>query len=224
MPKSSAPEGPTDRLPWAFLHADLPDGVIPGLVGDANTAMWNLQTKVDPEVGDEITYRDERGEIFRVRLVGKLPMPLSVFQGTILISREDFMERYPSEAGYRMFLADVPEGTDPAGATVDLDAAKSKLGTPEEGVIEAPDLAGITTVQEYAYVPQEKLPPVQGVSGYEWDEENKVVKFPINMWIGWLPIVAANGGFAPTEDSIFYKEHGFKVDLTLIDDPVVACS
>ena len=97
---------------------------------------------------------------------------------------------------------------------VDLDALKAK--------IEAPDTEGITTVNEYAYVPGERLPAVQGVSNYKWDESAKVVEFPINVWIGWLPIVAANGGFAPNEESIFFKDHGFKVNLKLIDDPVVA--
>ena len=48
------------------------------------------------------------------------------------------------------------------------------------------------------------------------------MNFPINVWIGWLPIVAANGGFAPNPDSIFAKKYGFKVNLKLIDDPVVA--
>ncbi len=97
---------------------------------------------------------------------------------------------------------------------VDLDALKAK--------IEAPDTTGITTVNEYAYVPGERLPAVEGVSSYQWDDAEKVVHFPINVWIGWLPIVAANGGFAPNEDSIFFREHGFKVNLRLIDDPVVA--
>jgi ABC-type nitrate/sulfonate/bicarbonate transport system substrate-binding protein len=97
---------------------------------------------------------------------------------------------------------------------IDLDALKTK--------IEAPDTEGITTVNEYAYVPAERLPAVQGVSNYQWDAEEKVVQFPINVWIGWLPIVAANGGFAPSEDSIFFRDHGFKVNLRLIDDPVVA--
>ncbi|MEM7482102.1 MAG: phosphate ABC transporter substrate-binding/OmpA family protein [Acidobacteriota bacterium] len=87
---------------------------------------------------------------------------------------------------------------------------------------EAPDTSGITTVNEYAYVAAEKLPPVQGVSNYQWDEAEKIVHFPINVWVGWLPIVAANGGFRPNEESIFFKEHGFKVNLKLIDDPVVA--
>lgn len=89
-------------------------------------------------------------------------------------------------------------------------------------MLESPDATGITTVQEYSYIPQEKLPPVKGVSSYEWDEKNKVVQFPINVWIGWLPIVAANGGFAPNEESIFFKKYGFKVNLRLVDDPVAA--
>ena len=88
---------------------------------------------------------------------------------------------------------------------------------------EAADPTGITTVKEYKFVPQEKLPPVKGTSNYApLDPNNKVVQFPINVWIGWLPIVAANNGFAPNEDSIFFKKYGFKVNLKLIDDPVVA--
>ncbi|MBW1878909.1 MAG: ABC transporter substrate-binding protein [Deltaproteobacteria bacterium] len=122
------------------------------------------------------------------------------------------------------FLSDIllPQGADQTG-TVDMDAAQTHLGPQtQEGALEAVDLTGITTVQEYAYVPQERLPAVKGVSSYQWDEDDKILKFPINMWIGWLPIVAANHGFAPNEESVFYKDHGFKVDLTLIDDPVVA--
>ncbi len=92
----------------------------------------------------------------------------------------------------------------------------------QQGKVEAPDTAGITTVSEYAYVPSEKLPPVKGVSAYKWDAKEKVVQFPVNVWIGWLPIVAANNGFRPNEESIFFKEYGFKVNLKLIDDPVTA--
>jgi NitT/TauT family transport system substrate-binding protein len=90
--------------------------------------------------------------------------------------------------------------------------------------IEAPDLKGITTVQEYKYVPQEKLPPVspKAVSNYTWDKDKKIVKFPINVWIGWLPIIAANHGHKPNTDSIFYKKYGFMLDISLIDNPVDA--
>lgn len=100
---------------------------------------------------------------------------------------------------------------------VDMDAFRQQAGK-----VEAPDTKGITTVNEYTYLPSEKLPPVKGVSAYKWDPAEKVVQFPINVWIGWLPIVAANHGFAPNTESVFYKEFGFKVNLRLIDDPVVA--
>jgi ABC-type nitrate/sulfonate/bicarbonate transport system substrate-binding protein len=109
---------------------------------------------------------------------------------------------------FRAFLA--PGGRD-ADRQVDLDEFRK---------VEAPDTKGITTVAEYKYVPGEKLPPVKGVSSYKF--EDKVVQFPINVWIGWLPIVAANNGFSPSAESVFAKKHGFKVNLKLIDDPVVA--
>ena len=99
-----------------------------------------------------------------------------------------------------------------------VDLAKFKA----QNKVEAPNTAGITTVNEYTYVPAEKLPPVKGTSNYQWDTNEKVVQFPINVWIGWLPIVAANHGFRPNEESIFFKQYGFKVNLKLIDDPVVA--
>lgn len=105
-----------------------------------------------------------------------------------------------------------------AGGPGQVDLSKFQ----QENAVEAADTQGVTTVSEYTYVPAEKLPAVQGVSNYEWDEGEKVVQFPINVWIGWLPIVAANHGFRPNEDSIFFKDYGFKVNLQLIDDPVVA--
>lgn len=105
-----------------------------------------------------------------------------------------------------------------AGSAGDIDLDKFR----QQQTVEAADTVGITTVNEYTYVPTEKLPPVEGVSNYQWDDDDPVVEFPINVWIGWLPIVAANHGFEPNEESIFFKEHGFKVNLKLIDDPVVA--
>lgn len=88
--------------------------------------------------------------------------------------------------------------------------------------MEAADSKGITTVSEYKYIPQEKLPPVKGASNYKWDVNTKIVQFPINVWIGWLPIVAANQGFSPNTESVFFKKYGFRVNLKLIDDPVTA--
>jgi NitT/TauT family transport system substrate-binding protein len=115
------------------------------------------------------------------------------------------------------FFRDIvfPKAAKPGTGTVDLGKFQ---GEP----VEAQDPTGITTVTEYQYLPQEKLPPVKGASSYKWNTTEKVVQFPINVWIGWLPIVAANHGFAPNTESVFYKKHGFKVNLKLIDDPVAA--
>ncbi|MCP4642647.1 MAG: ABC transporter permease [bacterium] len=96
--------------PWDLLNLDLPDGVVPGLVGDADTAMWGLQKEVGVDAGDEIVYQDEAGRDVRVRLVGTLPVRLSVFQGTVLIPETAFTKLFPSEDGFRMFLFDTPAG------------------------------------------------------------------------------------------------------------------
>src|SRR5580700_909619 len=84
---------------------------------------------------------------------------------------------------------------------------------------EAPDTSGITTAKEYKYVPAAKLPPVQGISSYK-PLNDRTVHFAINVWAGWAPIILANNGFKAGK---IWKTPGgkdFKVELTLIDDPV----
>lgn len=97
---------------WTLLNRSCTNGIIPGLVGDANTAQWGLKRKTGVNDGDIIEFRDERGDPFRVRLVGSLPMRLSVFQGAILIPAQSFASCYPSESGTRMFLIDAKPGTE----------------------------------------------------------------------------------------------------------------
>ena len=84
---------------------------------------------------------------------------------------------------------------------------------------EAPDTSGITTAKEYKYVPAAKLPPVQGISSYK-PLADRTVRFAINVWAGWAPIILANNGFKAGK---VWKTAGgkdFKVELILIDDPV----
>ena len=90
---------------------------------------------------------------------------------------------------------------------------------PDEGAAEAPDQQGITTVKEYDYVPSAKLPDVKGVSNYK-PMEDRVVRFAINVWAGWAPIVAANDGFKAGKTWQAPGGKPFKVELVLIDDPV----
>ena len=93
---------------WSLLTDSSPDGIIPGLAGDANTAEWGLKKKP----GDILIFNNERGETFQVKLVGYLPMRLSVFQGNILIPVHAFSAQYPSENGSRRFLIDTLSGTE----------------------------------------------------------------------------------------------------------------
>src|SRR5215813_13539965 len=87
---------------------------------------------------------------------------------------------------------------------------------------EAPDSKGVTTVSEYKYVPGDRLPAVKGVSQYKWDTNQKVLRFSYNVWSGWLPVIAANRGTKPNAESVFAKKYGFRVEMVLMDDPVVA--
>src|SRR5437016_31696 len=68
------------------------------------------------------------------------------------------------------------------------------------------------------------IPPVSGVSDYDkpMKDGKLVVQFPINIWPGWTPIIVANNGLEPNENSLFYKKYGFYVKLAIVDDPVKA--
>ena len=96
-------------------------------------------------------------------------------------------------------------------------AAVGELPKPE-----APDAAGVTTVKEYKWVAADRLPPVKAASRYKWDAQTKTLRFSYNVWAGWLPVIAANHGTKPNDQSIFYKKYGFRVDMVLMDDPVAA--
>jgi NitT/TauT family transport system substrate-binding protein len=87
------------------------------------------------------------------------------------------------------------------------------------GGAEAPDSGGITTVKEYNYVPAAKLPEVSGISNYK-PMADRTVRFAINVWAGWSPIIYANDGFKAGKAWKTPTGKDFKVELVLIDDPV----
>src|SRR4051812_17017326 len=102
---------------------------------------------------------------------------------------------------------------DQAGRISDQELQQMKKGA------EAPDSAGITTVKEYNYVAAQKLPPVKGISSYK-PMADRTVRFAINVWAGWGPIIYANNGFKPGKLWKGAAGKDFKVELVLIDDPV----
>lgn len=88
VPASAPPEGGT--------LAEVP------AIGDAASIQWALGKKI----GDTIDYTDERGRVFKLRLVGAVAN--SILQGNLVIDEAEFVKRFPSEAGYRAFLIDAP--------------------------------------------------------------------------------------------------------------------
>jgi hypothetical protein len=74
-------------------------------IGDANSIQWAMHKKVD----DTIDYVDERGQPFKVRIVGAVAN--SILQGQLIIDEAEFVKRFPGESGYRMFLMDAPSNT-----------------------------------------------------------------------------------------------------------------
>lgn len=97
-----------DEKPWETLKEFYPKYDQPlatnevAAIGDANSIQWAMGKKV----GDTIDYVDERGQPFKVRIVGAVAN--SILQGQLLIDEAEFVKRFPGEAGYRMFLMDAP--------------------------------------------------------------------------------------------------------------------
>jgi len=106
--------------PWSVLENNLPGGFVPA-VADLSVIVWGL----GKSIGDFLTYVDEEGKTFQLKLVGGLAN--SIFQGNIIISEKAFIQKYPSTSGYRIFLADIsPENRE--GVTDDISWAMQDLG------------------------------------------------------------------------------------------------
>ena len=112
--------------PWALLETaratlNLGDDIVPA-IADQSVMMWALGFKM---LGDTIDYTDEHGNAFKVMFVAQLAD--SILQGNLLIAESDFIRRYPSESGYRVFLVDAPpEKTDAVSS--ELSAALANHG------------------------------------------------------------------------------------------------
>lgn len=106
----------TARNPWTLLEPDHSskkedrtstpasvtiDELVPA-IGDEASILWAMGKKV----GDTLDYVDEHGRPFKVQIVGAVAN--SILQGNLLIDEKSFVNHFPSESGYRMFLIDAP--------------------------------------------------------------------------------------------------------------------
>ncbi len=86
---------------------------------------------------------------------------------------------------------------------------------------EGSDSSTPTTVNEYTFDPSTRLPAITGAGDYKKLGTPRVVRFDVNVWAGWAPIIWANKGNT-AKPGIWKDSKGqeFQVELVLIDDPI----
>jgi NitT/TauT family transport system substrate-binding protein len=123
---------------------------------------------------------------------------------------------------YRWWDKIAPQ-TRPSNRSIDPQAVKQQIeqARKDAAAADIPLLAGTNVA---SLVERSSIPAVTGVSDYTKPTQNgkPVVEFPINVWPGWAPIIVANAGLDPSDDSVFAKKYGFYVRLSIVDDPVKA--
>lgn len=109
----------------------------------------------------------------------------------------------------------------PQNPSVDVARVKQDIAKAREVPADIPLLAGTNPA---TLVERSSIPAVTGVSDYSkaTKDGKLIVEFPINVWPGWAPIIMANAGMEPSDQSVFAKKHGFYVRLSIVDDPVRA--
>ncbi|HEU0034419.1 MAG TPA: OmpA family protein [Kofleriaceae bacterium] len=111
--------------------------------------------------------------------------------------------------------------TEEATPKVDPNILKNPNGSGGSGTAENPDPnAAPTTVTKYEYEPASTLPPVPGTANYKALGKPRVVRFAVNTWAGWAPIIWANNGHKAGKVWKDAKGQDFQVELVLADDPV----
>jgi len=101
------------------------------------------------------------------------------------------------------------------------DIDKGQLAqTGQAGQLEDPsNTQPVTTVKEYEFVPSQRLPAAKGAAAYR-PLENNTVRFALNVWAGWAPIIYANNGLAAGKVWKTPDGGDFRVELVLIDNPI----
>src|SRR5512133_1808837 len=104
---------------------------------------------------------------------------------------------------------------------VNMDEVRKAVQEAKGVPADIPLLIGTNTA---TLVERSSIPAVTGVSDYAKSTKDGklIVEFPINVWPGWAPIIMANAGMEPNDQSVFFKKYGFYVRLSIVDDPVKA--
>lgn len=88
----------------------------------------------------------------------------------------------------------------------------SPSGSNQPGAASSGDAAETPAVS----AAQVEVPTLSPASPYNF--QNNTVDVEISEYAGYAGLIAANGGMAPSENSLFFKNSGFKVKLSLSED------
>lgn len=103
-----------------------------------------------------------------------------------------------------------------------VDPRKAAGGGGAAKTAENPDPnAPPTTETKYEFEPAQRLPEVKGVGQFKPLGATRTVRFAVNVWAGWAPIIWANGGHEAKKKWKDAKGGEFQIELVLIDDPVI---
>ena len=80
------------------------------------------------------------------------------------------------------------------------------------GATESTDAGGAPEVQEVKV----EVPKLSPPAAFQF--KDNIVPIEISEYAGYAGLIAANGGMEPTENSLFFKNHGFKVKLSISED------
>ncbi len=109
----------------------------------------------------------------------------------------------------------------PQSQPIDVAKVKEEIAKAKAPPPDIPLLIGTNVA---TLVERSGIPAVTGVSDYSKPTKDgkPIVEFPINVWPGWAPIIVANAGLEPSDQSVFARKYGFYVRLSIVDDPVKA--
>ncbi|MBP7746898.1 MAG: OmpA family protein [Phycisphaerae bacterium] len=148
-------------------------------------------------------------------MAGQPKIPFYIALGVVIIGL----------IGFALYRSDIlaPQGAREGGAApvapVATPTGETASQQPAGTGPEAADAASVTTVKEYKFTPAERLPEVKGISAYK-PLADETVRFALNVWAGWAPIIQANDGFKAGKVWKTPDGKSFKVELVLIDNPV----
>jgi ABC-type nitrate/sulfonate/bicarbonate transport system substrate-binding protein len=93
-------------------------------------------------------------------------------------------------------------------------------GPPTTSDIEAADPSG-DAPRDYTFDPAKRLPAVTGAAGYAaLGKPMRIVRFGINAWVGWAPLVLANGGARAKKPWKDGKGGEFQVEIVVVNEAV----